>query len=473
MAAYLSKDTTEALGTQCGNSDSRSLFLSRYADPNAKDGKDTAPRKDWFNALIRRKAQSPSRGPWLPSAASLLYGRLTTRLLVGMANGVMENAGLTLDRFGLPLIPGSAVKGCARRAAIAALREWGETGVKPAGAENLFTPLCAPFESPACLLVRIALVFGWVEQDWSTLTDKSDRLKSDFAWGCGSDFEAVRKLAAKQLADHLTVRINSQHENTPWLSLPNFAGTVAFLAAQPNKDPGLVLDVVTCHHGDYYSEKEEPKGRLKMPVALDTEEPVPVLFPAIREQTGTDHFTFPILPLRRADASLVNFARQALALGLDAFGIGAKTNAGYGCFDVSEAFGTLVSQRLAEDTRTRDELARQAEAKARQDAELKAKAEAKAALDAALEGLSPEQKEDKKVEFLTDAQFDTKVRAFCKDLKRGGSTEPEKQAIVRALRGSRLSYWQSFKTKATKGDLATVDQAIRAVSKTLNLGKMP
>ena len=72
MAAYLSKDTTEALGTQCGNSDSRSLFLSRYADPNAKDGKDTAPRKDWFNALIRRKAQSPSRGPWLPSAASLL-----------------------------------------------------------------------------------------------------------------------------------------------------------------------------------------------------------------------------------------------------------------------------------------------------------------------------------------------------------------------------------------------------------------
>ena len=49
----------------------------------------------------------------------------------------------------------------------------------------------------------------------------------------------------------------------------------------------------------------------------------------------------------------------------------------------------------------------------------------------------------------------------------------EKKAIVRALREPRLAYWQTFKTKATKGDPATVDQAIRALSKTLNLGKMP
>jgi len=41
------------------------------------------------------------------------------------------------------------------------------------------------------------------------------------------------------------------------------------------------------------------------------------------------------------------------------------------------------------------------------------------------------------------------------------------------LRGPRLAYWQAFKTKATKGDLATVDQAIRQLSKAMNLGKMP
>jgi CRISPR/Cas system CMR subunit Cmr6 (Cas7 group RAMP superfamily) len=51
--------------------------------------------------------------------------------MVNMAGGVMENAGLCLDRFGLPYIPGSAVKGCARRTALAALREWCETGQQP------------------------------------------------------------------------------------------------------------------------------------------------------------------------------------------------------------------------------------------------------------------------------------------------------------------------------------------------------
>lgn len=468
MAAHLCKDTSEALGALCVNSDSRSLFLSRYAAPNAKDDKNGSPRREWFDALIRRRAQAPIRAQWLPSTASVLYGQLKSRLMVGMANGVMENAGLTLDRFGLPFIPGTAVKGCARRAAIAILREWSETGTKPAGSENLFSPLCAPFESRAHLLARIALVFGWVEQDWSATPEKSD-----FAWACGEDFTSVWKPAAEQLVACLNIRIKAAHENKPWLSLPSFSGSVAFLAAQPNKDPGLVLDVVTCHHRDYYGKTENANGRLLMPVALDTEEPVPVVFPAIKEQSGSDHFAFPLLPLRRADAALVDFALQALALGLDVFGIGAKTNAGYGCFDSSEAFNMSVSQRLAADAKMREQLARQAAEKAREEADLKAKAEAKAALEAALEGLSPEQKEDKKLELLSDAQFDSKVRAFCKEPKRGGPTESEKPAIVRALRGPRLSYWQAFKTKATKGELATVDQAIRALSKTMNLGKMP
>ena len=467
MAAYLSKDTKEALA-QCRGSKSRSLFLSRYADPRAKDDKDAAPRRAWFGELIRCEAQAPIRSSWLPSTAIVLYGQLKSRLMVGMANGVMENAGLTLDRFGLPIIPGSAVKGCARHAALATLREWSETGIKPTGSENLFSQLSAPFESREYLLARIALVFGWVEQDWDAAPGKSD-----FAWACGSDFKIVWKSAAEQIATYLNVQIKAKYENSPWLSLPNVAGGIAFLAAQPNKDPGLVLDVLTCHHDEYYSKKEESNGRLKMPVALDVEDPVPVLFPAIKEQSNTGHFAFPLMPLRRADASLVHFAIRALAIGLDAFGIGAKTNAGYGYFDSSEAFSASVSMRLAEDAKKKDALARQTETKARQDAELKSKAEAKAALDATLEGLSPEQKEDKKLEQLEATQFDHKVRSFCKEPKRGGPTESEKPAIVRALRGPRLTYWQDFKTKATKGDLATVDQAIRAMSRTMNLGKMP
>jgi hypothetical protein len=97
----------------------------------------------------------------------------------------------------------------------------------------------------------------------------------------------------------------------------------------------------------------------------------------------------------------------------------------------------------------------------------------KAEEQAALSGLSPDQQADWRLAQLSPNQFDAKVRAFCKDQRRGGPTEEEKKAIVRALRGDQAAYWSQFKGKATKGELATVDQAIRALNKQLNGDKMP
>ena len=48
----------------------------------------------------------------------IVSARLEGRLAINLAEGVIQNAGISLDRiFGLPLIPGSAVKGIARHAA--------------------------------------------------------------------------------------------------------------------------------------------------------------------------------------------------------------------------------------------------------------------------------------------------------------------------------------------------------------------
>ena len=82
-----------------------------------------------------------------------------------MAGGVMENAGLCLDRFGMPYIPGNGVKGCARRMAIQELLE--------ARAK-------ASDDELAKLLADIALVFGWGEEDWTSGSIKQGRIKSDF-----------------------------------------------------------------------------------------------------------------------------------------------------------------------------------------------------------------------------------------------------------------------------------------------------
>ena len=443
MPTALPSDTAKALGKSAALCDSRSLFATRFADPVSSD-KTTPSRKDWFQALTGKKAISINS--WHPPTAILLHARLKSRLMVNMAGGVMENAGLNLDRYGLPLIPGSAVKGCARRSALAALREWCLTSTKPEGDDNLFSTLCASFTKPTEMLTSIAHTFGWVETDWSNDKNKNGTWLSDFAWACEYAMDTFH--SAVSLVNH-----------------KQFAGSIAFLDARPNRDPGLVLDVLTPHHKTYY------EGKMK--IATDSEEPVPVFFPAVREQGENDCFSFAITPLRRASEFQLNFALESLRAGLEVFGIGAKTNAGFGWFDASAELNQHIATRQAAERKLREEQARIAAETAMQQAEAKARAEAKAALAAALDGLTPEQQEDKKLELLSDSQFDAKVRGFCKDVKKGGPSDAEKQAIVRALRGNRIDYWQAFKTKATKGDLATVDQAIRQLSKTLNLGKMP
>src|SRR6266571_1976735 len=120
---------------------SRSLALERFADPRLRDKGEQTPRKNFFREALAVPPQRIRQQSWSNfladglglKADNLLFAQLQSRLMVNMAGGVMENAGLCLDRFGLPCIPGTAVKGCARRAAVAALHEWVEAGTKPSG----------------------------------------------------------------------------------------------------------------------------------------------------------------------------------------------------------------------------------------------------------------------------------------------------------------------------------------------------
>lgn len=398
---------------------------------------DTAPMARPTSVIGPAEASKAtmSRQSFLESVASkniIIYAQLQSRLMVNMAGGVMENAGLCLDRFGLPYIPGSAVKGCARRAALAALHEWCETGQKPGVTEpdkdNLFKAACDSFTTQTEMLAAIARVFGWCEQDWKTrakvlkgVTPKRDEddarfqqrcqklweeRRSDFAWACGDALWGTVREEAMRLLERARVSraasgvppdaVNEQNSfssdasgRTPEaagqrLALPkDFAGSVCFLPACPvdlgktDKVDGLPLavpplgklelDVVTCHHREYYD------GNPQYATAPDTEEPNPVVFPAV----APGHvLTFALAPLRGADASLVAHARAWLKTGLETFGLGAKTNAGYGWFQACDTVQKVVGDILHQRKKER----RAAEAKA--EAERKA-AEAKAAKEKA------------------------------------------------------------------------------------------
>jgi CRISPR-associated protein Cmr6 len=304
----LQKTANTLGGPSLPKCNSRGLFAVRFANPAAKDDTTHTPRKDWFHRLIGIPAENVCRSEWLPKNSLVVRARLMSRMMVDLAGGVMENANLNLDRYGLPRIPGSAVKGCARRMALQALHDWG------GGTDDPTAPCRGDFDSPATMLAAIARIFGWVESDWTTdknrdkKTKEETTWKSDYAWAVHGDAGTL-KAARALLPD-----------------APSFAGTISFLAAWPNREPGLELDVVTPHHTKYY------EGKPGFEHATDTEEPVPVFFPTVKPQTEGDFFSFPLIQLSRASLADLQVAGRFLAQGLEIFGLGAKTNAGYGWF---------------------------------------------------------------------------------------------------------------------------------------------
>jgi len=307
---------------------------------------------------------------------------------------VMENAGLCLDRFGLPYIPGSAVKGCARRMAIQNLLEAREAQ--------------EPTDGLARRLADIALVFGWGERDWSENT-KDGKFVSDFAYAVsGTCWNEVSSQARSLLP-------KSNH----------FGGAVSFLPAFPQQLPAkdLELDVVTCHHPNYYGQPDKAKKpreweawNRKWATAPDIEEPNPVVFPSVAPGIA---FQFAVLPLREERDALSQPGNKLQSISLDwlrhsleIFGLGAKTTAGYGWFDASRGFNDLfaadlLQKAMAERSRLEDDRAAK-QAKARDDAERAAKAQQRANLTPDEHWLSQFKNfnEGKRREFINKFAFD-------------------------------------------------------------------
>lgn len=307
MPVYLPKDTCSVLGEGLVQCQSISLILSKFPilsdwsqskraslgmgipDGDSRwieeDGrKDKDKETDYASrgAASRRKLDSQLVSAYLESQvryrlslprAAHYVGALAAPMAIDLATGCLENAGLSLHPFSsLPIISGSAVKGCARAAAIAQLRQ--ATEGRSSGREQL--------------LNSIREVFGWAKDD----VEKKD---SDLFWAWGG---AIPAPAAKA---------NS--------------GRVSFLPGFPVNQPSLQIDVLACHHPKYYTTRQEN--------AADDEQPNIQVFPVVGSGSC---FLFTIVPLPGASDATVESALRFLAEGLEVWGIGAKTAAGYGYF---------------------------------------------------------------------------------------------------------------------------------------------
>jgi len=439
----LPHDTAVALGVErdgvnFGHCQSRSLMLDRLANPALE--KDD--RRDFFLNTFKKTSVRDRIPAWQSflrlqlglSTDVILFAQLQSRLMVNMAGGVMENAGLCLDRFGVPYIPGSAVKGCARRMAIQNLLEACEAN--------------EPTDKLARLLADIALVFGWGEGDWKQRADfpsNDDWVKkrSDFAYACGHAFwPKIRAEVRQRLCAELKCKEVPSH----------FAASVSFLPAYPHQLPAndLELDVLTCHHPKYY------RGDEDMPVALDTEEPNPVVFPAVSPGKGTEQdrcvFALAVLPLRGEHDSLSQpgkeqhlLTREWLRQGLETFGIGAKTSGGYGWFDTSEKLQAEIKHRIQEEEQRRTDERRRRDDEAKRKAEEENRRRQRAELAKATEGMTPEQKALYEMRPWPEQKF--------KDLLQKLPSLPSEQkaAAYQLLRTEKIAIWQQIKHLANEG----------------------
>lgn len=231
--------------------------------------------------------------------------KTATRLVVGLGDeSVYETSVRLLRNYGLPYIPGTALKGIARAYALEKFAD-----------ENL-DKLKDLFKT----------------NDFYEIVGRLDKALSS-----GGKVENGEKLEIKAtFGENDEVKVSFQ-ELVEIFGTTESSGKVVFFDALPTVEPEnkgendtqkkpsnnnlndpLEFDIMNPHYGPYYQNGEAPG---------DWHDPVPVIFLVVRP--GIE-FTFTVAPL--GNRELTGKARAILKEALKEHGVGAKTSLGYGRF---------------------------------------------------------------------------------------------------------------------------------------------
>jgi CRISPR-associated protein Cmr6 len=327
--------------------------------------------------------------------AVTLIASLGGRLLINMAGGVMENSGLALDRItGLPYIPGTAIKGITRNFALWEIRN----------EENALQQV---------KLLRHALaIFGFSPNELNQ--------KGDFLWAVKGDRQK------------LDAAIQGYSNDT-------YKGICSFIAAQPSNSDNLriVAEVLTPHFNNNLR---------------------PIFFPAV--EAGTE-FGFAIIGQREPHlidltrAQLLEQAKQWLLQALTQNGIGAKTGAGYGWFQIDPQ---AEEKRRSQYEKEQHRIQLEREALEKKQAEEQAAMIVAQEKAARLAALPPEGQAAECIRALNEQDFAT----FAKSLQQ--KSESEQRGFFQVLLGCNKETFKRWKKK--KPELI---QPLSVIAKALNI----
>lgn len=240
------------------------------------------------------------------------------RLVVGLGDKGALEVGLTFHRiYGFPTIPGSALKGLAR---VAALWEVAEAlGVVALPLHEAKERSEKKRKTPLGKLEAVLLAYDERAQD-QTVRARMREEEAKALQALGEDVPGVDWKAHQRLISYFRVVFGTLYA----------AGQAIFLDGVPVDPPTLQADVMNVHYQDYYSEKTDSRGRPIPPA--DYLNPNPIPFLTVGEGSK---FLFAIGWRSAKDNAAHERAIAWLRIGLSELGVGAKTAAGYGYMEVS------------------------------------------------------------------------------------------------------------------------------------------
>ncbi len=280
----LPADTSVLLNDHMGKCKNLALILDKY--PPQSVIADTKNKGHWLQGLVKgnhidtaltQSAYNRWYAMMSATKATLFNATLDWRIVVGLGGKTVLETDVTLHHlYGIPFIPGSALKGLARAYTAGEDKEY-------------YIPMNRPKDE--------------------------------------------RKPSMKEETDHPDVQrfFGTQKE----------AGTVLFFDAMPlNGQVQFVVDIMNPHYPEYYGGNKPP---------TNDQSPVPVTFLTVTNTT----FTFALAPRdasKEQQVKDVELVQGLLQRALQKYGVGSKTSAGYGYFNVVKHGEKTPSSKPEEET---------------------------------------------------------------------------------------------------------------------------
>jgi CRISPR-associated protein Cmr6 len=333
-ASFLNQD---ANNNQAGRCQNMRLLMSRYVPeqvindddyqvPSQRRGRmDTLRYQDtWMQDLVSRfdvdmknrdwkSVQQAIYARWQATTAhsTSFTGELLDRMVIGLGGGGVLETGITLDHVsGLPIIPGSALKGITRAYAnyvAAGELAYDFSGVQPDSQAptrlQALDDILGESNDARATLLQDYRAKGWLPSDWQMTADDltGSLIARLYQWAFGNQASA----GALVFYDAVLAGWNT------------------------NVRTLFDIDIMNPHYPNYHQKdgKNPPS---------DNQNPVPIKFLTVSKGVK---FGFAmgmrkgVQPIPEEFDTVLGWYRQ----GLQELGVGAKTRSGYGMFNIDDA----------------------------------------------------------------------------------------------------------------------------------------